>query len=100
MFVFLIVFMFSLLLQLSLSQVRNNEILSPMMDRGNDVQALSEYLSKLEEINHYLASYRWDYGDLSELLMKKNEFVNYSDSKLKTFEYLKNNFGEEEYVLF
>ena len=53
MFLFLIVFIFALILQLSLSEKRNKDVLAPMLKRSSNEQVISDTLSNVEELNKY-----------------------------------------------
>lgn len=99
MFLFLIVFIFALILQLSLSGKRNKDVLAPMLKRSSNEQVISDTLSYVEELNKYLSQYRWDYGDLSELLIKKREFLSNTSSKVDSIKAMKGALSEEEFVL-
>ena len=99
MFIFLIVFMVALVLQLSLTQKRNYDVLSPMLKQGNDIQIISEVLSSIEEMNDYLTYYRWDYGNLSELLTKNKEFTADSSRNIQELKRMQKSLNEDEYAL-
>ena len=99
MFLFLIVFIFALILQLSLSEKRNKDVLAPMLKRSSNEHVISDTLSYVEELNKYLSQYRWDYGDLSELLIKKREFLSNTSSKVDSIKAMKGALSEEEFVL-
>ena len=99
MFLFLIVFMVALVLQLFFAEKRNKDVLAPMLKRSSNEQVISDVLSYVEDLNYYLSLYRWDYGDLSELLIKKKEFEVNTSSKIDFIRSMQNTLSEEEYVL-
>ena len=81
------------------SEKSNKDVLAPMLKRSSNEQVISDTLSYVEELNKYLSQYRWDYGDLSELLIKKREFLSNTSSKVDSIKAMKGALSEEEFVL-
>ena len=74
-FLFLVVFLIVLIFQISVSDYRNKEVLSPILRRSEQMDCISDLLALIEDEGHFLASFRWDYGDISELVVRRKAFL-------------------------
>ena len=98
-FLFLIVFLAVLIFQLFVSDYRNKEVLSPILRRSEQVKVISDLLNRVEEEASFLSSYRWDYGDISEVVLKKKEYLAQTGPLIDEIKAGQGGFTEAEYVL-
>ncbi len=86
-FLFLIVFVLCIFLQLGISAYKGKYIMDPIQKSAGNVQTISLLLDSLGQIRDLLSSYRWDFGDVAVLvsnLRKEKEIAEESLAKLDT----------------
>ena len=98
-FLFLVVFLIVLIFQISVSDYRNKEVLSPILRRSEQMDCISDLLALIEDEGHFLASFRWDYGDISELVVRRKAFLSGSSPLVDHMIAFQDELTESEYVL-
>lgn len=98
-FLFLVVFLLVLIFQISVSDYRNKEVLSPILRRSEQMDCISDLLALIEDEGHFLASFRWDYGDISELVVRRKAFLTDSKPLVDHMIAFQDELTESEYVL-
>lgn len=98
-FLFLIVFILFIFLQLGISAYQERFILAPIQKSSGNVQKISLLLDSLGKAREVLSSYRWDFGDIATLvseLRKENEI---SEENLEKIDTAIASIGVEQYLL-
>jgi len=98
-FLFLIVFILFIFLQLGISAYQERFILAPIQKSSGNVQKISLLLDSLGKAREVLSSYRWDFGDIATLvseLRKENEI---SEENLEKIDTAIGSIGVEQYLL-
>ncbi|MGN0906601.1 MAG: sensor histidine kinase, partial [Bullifex sp.] len=63
------------------------------------VKVISDLLNRVEETGNYFSSYRWDYGDMAELIGRKRDFITAAGPLVDRIEDWKDMCTDGEYVL-
>jgi len=67
-FLFLIVFVLCIFLQLGISAYKEKYIMNPIQKSSGNVQTISLVLNAFGQTRELLSSYRWDFGDIAALV--------------------------------
>lgn len=67
-FLYLVVFVLCIFLQLAISAYQESSIMDPMQRSAGNVQTISLVLNALGQTRELLSSYRWDFGDIAALV--------------------------------
>ncbi len=98
-FLFLIVFIVFIFLQLAISAYQGSYIMDPMQKSAGNVQKISLLLNSLGETKELLASYRWDFGDIATLVSELRRENEISEESLGHIDTNLASIGVEQYLL-
>lgn len=84
--ILLILFLMLLMLQIGISKFQHSEIIEPMENSIENVQSLSVFLNNIEMIISKLEAYRWDYGDVADLIAAVRVNFFYARNAFDSFE--------------
>jgi sensor histidine kinase YesM len=98
-FLFLIVFILFIFLQLGISAYQGKYIMDPIQKSAGNVQKISLLLNSLGQTRDVLASYRWDFGDIASLVSELRRGNEISESSLEHIDTDLASIGVEQYLL-
>ncbi|MXI87683.1 HAMP domain-containing protein [Sphaerochaeta halotolerans] len=98
-FLFLIVFVLCIFLQLGISAYKGKYIMDPIQKSAGNVQTISLLLDSLGQIRDLLSSYRWDFGDVAVLVSNLRKEMEIADESLAKIDTSIASIGVEQYLL-
>ena len=98
-FLFLLVFVLCIFLQLGLSAYQSKYIMDPIQKSAENVQTISVLLTSLGHTRDLLSSYRWDFGDVAALISNLRKEKEISDRNLARIDTSLTSIGVEQYLL-
>ena len=98
-FLFLIVFILFIFLQLGISAYQERFILDPIQKSAGNVQKISLLLDSLGKTREVLTSYRWDFGDIATLVSELRRRNEISEENLGKIDTAVASIGVEQYLL-
>lgn len=98
-FLFLIVFILFIFLQLAISAYQGKYIMDPIQKSSGNVQKISLLLNSLGQTRDVLSSYRWDFGDIAALVSELRRENEISEDSLGQIDTDIASIGVEQYLL-
>lgn len=98
-FLFLIVFILFIFLQLGISAYQGRYIMNPIQRSAGNVQKISLLLASLEQSREVLSSYRWDFGDVATLVSELRRETEIFEVNLGEIDTAITSIGVEQYLL-
>ncbi|MGH0054522.1 MAG: HAMP domain-containing protein, partial [Sphaerochaetaceae bacterium] len=98
-FLFLIVFVLCIFLQLGISAYQGRYIISPIQERAGNVQTISLLLNSVGQTRDLLSSYRWDFGDIAALISELRREKRIAEENLGKIDSAIEYIGVEQYLL-
>ena len=96
---FLLAFVASLVLQISLSQYQTTHVLRPLEQRTRNILDISQFLEDVETCMTALYDYRWDYGDAVSMIALLEDTLDASQARLEEIQTEITVVGESQYLL-
>ncbi|NCC64551.1 MAG: two-component sensor histidine kinase, partial [Spirochaetia bacterium] len=98
-FLFLIVFVLCIFLQLGISAYQGKYILNPLQKSATNVQTISRLLNSLGQTRDLLSFYRWDFGDVATLVSNLRKEKEIADASIIRIDASLASIGVEQYLL-
>lgn len=98
-FLFLIVFVLCIFLQLGISAYKENYIMDPIQKSSGNVQTISILLNSVGQTRDLLSSYRWDFGDVAALVANLRREKDVAEKNLARIDTSIASIGVEQYLL-
>lgn len=96
---FLLAFLFTLVLQLGIARYQTRYIILPQQSRTEQIRLVSQFLNDVEDSLQTLARFRWDYGDVEELVELVGANQQSSVQLLDRMDMQLGSVSEEQYLL-
>ena len=98
-FLFLIVFVLCIFLQLGISAYKEKYIMNPIQKSSGNVQTISILLNSVRHTRDILSSYRWDFGDVAALVANLRREKDVAEKNLAKIDTSIASIGVEQYLL-
>ena len=98
-FLFLIVFVLCIFLQLGISAYKEKYIMNPIQKSSGNVQTISILLNSVRHTRDILSSYRWDFGDVAALVANLRRERDVAEKNLAKIDTSIASIGVEQYLL-
>lgn len=98
-FLFLLVFVLCIFLQLGISAYQGKYILDPLKKSASNVQTISQLLNSMGQTRELLSSYRWDFGDVATLISNLRREKLIADESIGKIDASLSSIGFEQYLL-
>lgn len=98
-FLFLIIFVLCIFLQLGVSAYQGKYIMDPIQKSATNVQTISRLLNSVGQTRDALSSYRWDFGDVATLISNLRREKQIADRNISRIDTSLASIGVEQYLL-
>lgn len=96
---FLFAFIFTIALQFILQSYQSRFVIEPLGESVGTVQSISRFLNHSQDIDALYKEFRWEYGDIDELILQIKEQKDQTESLLSRMPFSRPSEGRDEYLL-
>jgi len=97
---FLGVFVFTIIFQLSLTNFQSQYVMNPISERTGNIQSISQFIHYVSKSMDELNNFRWEYGDSIVLITNLNSYHLQALNYLKQINSELKQIGKEQYLLY